>query len=376
MAHPISPEVTLLRGASADDALRDSQFIEAWQQLRDTTPHATAFQGPRFAATWYASYRDEWEPVLVEARDAAGALLALWPLAWRARTATLAHAGAHQAEYQGWLSQPATERAFIAAAWARLTAAFAFQVLQCKYLVTESRAATLREVLGCVDSRRHARPLMRLVAEDIRASFAKKSNKSRFNRLKRLGELEFRRIRAPAELDAMFTRMIEFYDLRQGAVNAVSPFHEDPRKTGFHRALFAAAQDELVVTGTFLGGELVAAYWGMVSGDASQLGILAHTPLLAEHSPGKLHIMQLSEYLLGEGLSVLDLTPGGDAWKERFANDHDEVTEATVYATDAARQRAQRIARLQTCAKQALGNAGVSPDQARAWLARVRRATP
>jgi len=56
-----------------------------------------------------------------------------------------------------------------------------------------------------------------------------------------------------------------------------------------------------------------------------------HSPFLAEHSIGKLHLMQLSDQLVKDNFNALDLTPGSDPWKERFANAHDEVAEMTIY---------------------------------------------
>ncbi len=166
---------------------------------------------------------------------------------------------------------------------------------------------------------------------DIQASFAKKSNKSRFNRLKKLGKLEFRQLTDSTELERVFDDLIAYYDFRQGAVNHSTPFREDPQKRRFHTDLFASAQGEAYITATYLDERLIAAFWGAVSGKTVHLGMLIHSPFLAEHSPGKLHIMQLSEHLLKVGKDVLDLTPGGDAWKERFANAHDKVAEAIVY---------------------------------------------
>ena len=76
--------------------------------------------------------------------------------------------------------------------------------------------------------------------------------------------------------------------------------------------LFAVAPDETHVTVTYLDGRPIAALWGTVSGNTVHLGMLSHSPVLAEHSPGKLHVMQLSDYLFTEGKDALDLTPGGD----------------------------------------------------------------
>ncbi len=369
---------SLLRGPEARAVLTDANFLADWAELHRLCPHATAFQTPAFAQGWYGVYAEEWEPVIVIRRNGQGLLTGLWALAWRAGDRTLAHAGAHQAEYHAWLARPGEDAAFLDAAWAVLRRNLPFCRLSCKYLPAPHLADALTGALGRnrVASRLHSRPLARLNAEELRASFAKKGNKSRFNRLKRLGALEFRRITQREELEATLDALIDFYDFRQGAVNHSVPFREDPSKRAFHLALFDAAGEDLIFTATLLDGRPIAGFWGLASGETAHLGMLIHSPFLAEHSPGKLHVMQLSERLLEVGRTVLDLTPGGDAWKERFANDHDEVAEAVLYASATTHHRDAVLESLGRTARTLLGWAGVSPAQARAAAALLRKASP
>lgn len=370
---------TLLRGPEARAALTDGTFIAAWTELHRHSPHATAFQAPAFACAWYSAYAEEWEPVIViTSRDGRGGLVGLWALAYRAADWTLVHVGAHQAEYHAWLAQPSEDAAFLATAWTAIRRDLPFRRLQCKYLPAPHLADTLAVALGRnrVAFRRHARPLAWLDTEDIRASFAKKSNKSRFNRLKRLGALEFRRITQREELEAALDALIDFYDFRQGAVNRSVPFREDPRKRAFHLALFEAAGEDLVFTATLLDGHPIAGFWGLASGAMAHLGMLIHSPFLAEHSPGKLHVMQLSERLLEQGRTALDLTPGGDAWKERFANDHDEVAEALLYASSMIRLREAVLESMGRAARNLLSWVRITPAQARTAVALLSKASP
>ena len=360
----------LQSGAAAHALLGNAEFREAWAALCARCPHATGFQTPAFVCTWFASYGEAWQPVIVSAASAAtdGELDGLWLLAYHAASGVLAHAGTHQAEYHVWLATPGADAAFLAAAWPALLQHFSFANLRFKYLPNAALAETLLTVgamRDCVAVQLHQRPLARLDAADIKASFAKKSNKSRVNRLKKAGALAFHRITDPAELEQAFDAIIACYDLRQGGVNHLTPFHDDPLKRGFYSALFAAS-DDAVVTMTTLDDQPIAAFWGTVSGATVHLGILAHSPVYAEHSPGKLHIMQLSEHLLQNGKQVLDLTPGGDPWKERFANAHDTVAEVTLYTSAAARQKADRRESLLQAAKQAAFFVGLTPSRVRA----------
>jgi RimJ/RimL family protein N-acetyltransferase len=229
---------------------------------------------------------------------------------------------------------------------------------------------------GAVEVKCHVRPLFHLVAGDIQASFAKKSNKSRFNRLKKFGKLEFRRILNAGELDKVLDSLILFYDFRQGAVHHSLPFRDDPQKREFHARLFATESDMIYLTATFLDERLLAAFWGMVSGKTVHLGILAYSPFFAEHSPGKLHLMQLADRLCKDGMRVLDFTPGGDPWKERFANVHDEVAEARIYRSSLVRVQARIWKKMLKWGKTLGSRVGLTPSYLKTTFFKVSRLRP
>ncbi|WP_167761403.1 GNAT family N-acetyltransferase [Duganella callida] len=366
--------IDYLEGTAAAALLEDAGFRAEWRQLHARVPEASGFQTPGFALAWYRSYAADWRPVLLLQRAADGTLAALWPLAHDGDGA-LVHAGQHQAEYHGWLCLPELEAGFVAAAWRCLCARLSFVSLRFKYLRSARAAALLRDAIGAdrVLARGCPRPLMRLDAAEIAASAAKKSNKSRFNRLKKLGELSFRRITDIAELERIFDELIRYYDFRQSAINQTAPFREDPHKRAFHLAQFALAGDQLCVTASYLDQQPIAAFWGTLSGKTVHLGMLISSPFLAEHSPGKLHLMQLSDYLVRQGVEMLDLTPGGDAWKERFANSHDEVFDLMLYRQAGARRSAVAKQVIAARLKAGLGQVGITPAQVRAWRDRLSR---
>ena len=360
---------TVFRGPTAYSLLTDDDFVIKWKALFRRCPHATAFQAPGFVSAWYRAYRDVWEPVIVETQDMQGTFTGLWLLAYNSESGILVHAGAHQAEYHAWLAAPGDDIQFLLSAWPKLISAVRFAQLRCKYLPAIYLADVLRTALGHnigLRIRQHSRPLLRLEADEIRTTIAKKGNRSRFNRLKKMGKLEFRRITDTAELEPIFDELIDFYDFRQGAVNNSTPFRDDVYKRGFHLDLLSAASSDLLVTATLLDERPIAAFWGMASGPVVHLGMLIHSPFLAEHSPGKLHIMQLSEFLLQEGnTTILDLTPGGDAWKERFANEHDVVAEAVLYVSPWAARMDTVLEKAVLRGKQWLSVIGITPDKIR-----------
>jgi CelD/BcsL family acetyltransferase involved in cellulose biosynthesis/RimJ/RimL family protein N-acetyltransferase len=369
--------IDLVYGQPAHDLLGSQQFLMQWERLQEHCSYATVYQSPQFARAWYTAYASQWVPVLVQGRDAGGDLLGLWLLAQHQQTGELVHAGHRQAEYQTWIAAPGADLAFVTAAWAQLKRSLRFSTLRGIYLPTPALGEILQQALGNeVETLQHPRPLLALDAKEISASFAKKGNKSRFNRLRKLGTLEFRRISDKAELELVLDTLIDYYDFRQAAINQTAPFHEDSNKRAFHLAMFETAGDALYVTATFLDGKPIAAFWGMSTRDMVHLGMLISSPFYAEHSPGKLHIMQLSEFLLAEGKTVLDLTPGGDAWKERFASTHDDVLTACLFSRPAARRKAQANAFLLETAKKGLRLVKVTPEQARTVAQKLKQLRP
>ena len=53
------------------------------------------------------------------------------------------------------------------------------------------------------------------------------------------------------------------------------------------------------------GDRLLGAHIGVRNKDEVMLGVVAHSPFLAEHSPGKLHILQLGLMLHNQGFCPL-----------------------------------------------------------------------
>lgn len=363
----------MLRGTEADAALHDADFVARWLTLLQRCPYATVFQRPEFVRPWYSTYRREWEPIVLLSRATSGELTGLWLLAWNESRRSLIHAGAQQAEYHTWLASAGTEAPFLKSAWMELRQHLAVTRLSFQYLPDTGLAALLQAALGTVSVRKRIRRLWRLDPQSIQASLATKKTRYRFNRLKRLGPLEFRRIVDPEEFDRVFDELADFYDFRHGATHHTTPFRTDSRKREFHRALFTTAPQHVILTVTYLAGRPIAGFWGFMSAGQALVSLVIHSPFLTEHSPGILHLMQLSEHLSQNGIAVIDLSPGGDAWKARFANDHDEVALATLHASRWQWLVAESGAR---AAKRALGIARVTPQQALSALGRLRQAAP
>jgi CelD/BcsL family acetyltransferase involved in cellulose biosynthesis len=317
---------------------------------------------------WYRHYRDTYQPVILESKAANGELVGLWLLAFNPSTRDLVHAGANQAEYHAWLASPRHQTEFLSAAWTELGRQLPFRTLRFRYLPTRSLVDSLRNVASirsCMSARAWPKPVLRLDPDEVRATLALKKNKTRFTRIRKLGALEFRRIRTSSELGEVFNDIIAYYDLRQGAVNDATPFGSDPARRPFHLALLDLAPDMMHVTVTLLNGRVIAAFLGLITGKIFHLEILAHSPLVAKHSPGKLHVMLLSELLVSEGIEALDLTPGGDPWKERFATTHEEAADVTLYRSGRARRAAESAGFVLEWGKRIAARGGLRPQHVR-----------
>ena len=235
-------EILLTRGDDAVALLRDGGYESQWRRLHAECPWSTGNQSPDFLLPWYFTYLDVREPLLVFTRSADGQLAALLPLAVDRDSGGLSVAAMPQIEYGGWLSNREMGGDFILGAIDRLKTDFAQRSLAFHYLPFGAPVDWLARVpeLGGVRvwSEPHRRPVLQL--DDparIRAALNKKSNKSRFNRLKRMGEVEILRLHTRADLDPVLESMKAYCDLRQGAVNGSSPFSDDSRNEAFHLAM-------------------------------------------------------------------------------------------------------------------------------------------
>jgi SAM-dependent methyltransferase/RimJ/RimL family protein N-acetyltransferase len=105
---------------------------------------------------------------------------------------------------------------------------------------------------------------------------------------------------------------------------------------------------------------VVSALVGVVGREAVHMAIPAHSPFYGRHSPGVFHLMLAGLEMANAGIPYFDLTPGG-AWKERFANAHDEVFELRIHGRRSARALGMGLAHARSAAKRLIQMAGVDP---------------
>jgi CelD/BcsL family acetyltransferase involved in cellulose biosynthesis len=350
--------VDISRGSSADTLLQDPKFQQAWSRLAAACRWGTVWQSWDYTEAWLSTYRETYEALLVLQRDAADQLIGLLPLAIQRNTGEIVHIGAGQAEYQVWLAHEANGNSFAEQAMNALARDFPRQRLRLKYLPPGAPVGwcsakgqwSSRAIL-----REQKRPLMVLgPTSHIEKSLQKKSNKSRIQRLQKIAPLHIAQLNTRAELESVLDTIAEYCDLRQGAINSSLPFREDPRKREFWLRLME--KPGLVHASTLmLGNSIIAAHIGPLDRGTVVLGIIAHSPFLAEHSPGKLLMLLLARELGRQGFREFDLTPGG-AYKDRFADHVDHAYCLEIYFSGPAYARAVVQSDLHTALVKVLGN--------------------
>jgi CelD/BcsL family acetyltransferase involved in cellulose biosynthesis len=340
--------------------------------LQSLCPWATAFTDIPFVTTWFAVYRDVYEPVLVWARNESGRLTGLFLLGHSSKRGVLVPAGGRDAEYDTWLAEPGDGDGFIESALYLLAERFPQATLRFQYLAAGTPIAWAAR--GRWASRCELEPVARALrtvgdGSSFRESLKKKSNKSRYNRLERLGKLEFVRITSPEEFPSVLDTVADFSDFRHGAVHASLPFRVDPLRKRFYLELQRIPR-LLHVSVLRSPDELLAAHVGFYNRDQVLLGIITHSPIFSAQSPGKILMLLLGLELAEEGVPTFDLTPGTlSGYKDRFATHHDQVHILTVSFDRNQARRLQWIRELADAGRSCLAAAGWQPGEVRGTAA-------
>jgi CelD/BcsL family acetyltransferase involved in cellulose biosynthesis len=363
MANGVTMNVQMLTGHSALQHLSSEKFRARWNALYDSCPWATACQHPDFVLPWYALYGAAFLPVIVFDEGDDGTLDGLLTLALRPHGKTLTGAGDHQAEYQGWIQASGAASGFMTHALRALRAQFPGADLRLKYLppgIPLDWAEEKEGAGGLCALRTHARPLMQIDAAGMSRQRNKKNHRQNYNRLKRLGEVQFESVVEHDHFLRMFDEISLQYDFRQAAFFRNMPFSRDPLKKPFHIEL--QKRGLLHTTVLTVGDKVAASHIGLFSkGRAIHLGINTYDPAFAAHSPGNLLLAMLGVHLVAEGVPVLDLTPGGDKYKEQFATGHDVVSELIAYPDRTSRLIGETLLGVVRVSEARLRAAGVRP---------------
>lgn len=323
--------VFVRRGDEALAHINSPDFLIAWTALLQACAWSTACQHPDFIIPWYQIYQERCTPVVVTEEGEDGSLVGLLPLALVNSGKRLVGAGMVEAEYQCWVERPENGNQFIRQAVDAIRKNFPKATLHLRYINVGAPVDWMGSLKSGYFYRlhEHARPLMQLNGPEIADRLNSKNNRVKINRLKKSGDLSFERVEDHQTFLTSFDDLCAKYDSRQKEMHSVAPFEDDPLKGKLYRELHR--RGILHATLLKVGSHVAAFHAGLISRDWLHHGVNGQSRDFEEHSPGKIHLLMLGAFLQKENFSMLDLTPGGDAYKEMFATQHDTVFEFYLF---------------------------------------------
>ena len=326
---------SLIDGNKATKLLKDRDFLTAWRKIYTDCPWATLLQSPEYVTSWFDNYDNNYNPIIFIHKTADGDISGLLFLAINKASTHLIMAGHPQFEYQGWVTHTQNLDKFLPDTFMLLGTHYPKHDLEITYLHDSFPIKLLETALKKIKSpfvfiEKHDKPVIKIDKAAIEKSLRSKSRKSKINRMKRMGELSFKKLETEYELMKWLDQIIDCYDFRQKAVHNASPFFIDANKRPYHIELFNKGL--LHITALSVDDVLVSVMIGIVSGNELSNSIITHSPFYAKHSPGEIHIKWLALLLAEEGLQKIDLTPG-DNWKLRHANKIETVHNVVVFSS-------------------------------------------
>ena len=364
----------IARYIQAAEMLRNDDFRAQWLRLYRECPWATAAQSPAFVRSWYDAYRHQYRLLLVCEFSASNELIGLLPVA-RDQFGHAVLPGGRQAEYKTWLALPSNGKSFLHASLKLLSrerqiGALLFQYLPAGAPADAAGVSTALSWISEVET--HKRPIIRLTnAAEVAEYISQKTNKTiknSWNRLKRMGNVRLEQIREVEELVPIFDQLIQWYEIRQEMTYGKRPFRWDKNKKTWHLSLLK--EGLLHVTLLKVGPTVISAMFGLTDGKTYSVMMSMFAPEYARYSPIALHHLLLVERLHAEGYSVLDLTPGPDPFKDRFAGAYDDVRVLSVYFKHKEWIKAKVRQQSEAIARGLLSAVGITPGSVARTLPR------
>ena len=321
-------ELDILRDPGLSEC-SNTEFLDSWKELAAETNHTSIYQEPAFVISWYKNYIEDYEPVLIAARTNDNKLVGLVPLAIEKNTNELMYAGAWCADYHGWLCAPNYEEQFIIKFLIEIKKITHHSKWQWNYLppgcnsLLLDNKKLLKHGIGILCQEFNS-PILDLEdKERINKIFKHRSIKNYLNRLKRRGELKIERVTSVARTQELMDKIEKLVNFRQAAIYNSATFEDDPPQKDFYISRSEHPFDSHF-TILWMGDEILAFNFGCIENNTLHLGLISFLPTAAKYSPGVIFILYLSEFIEKEGIRYIDLTPGGDSYKERFRN-HDSI---------------------------------------------------
>lgn len=317
---------------AGSELLARPAFIQSWRELAAACPWSTVFQSPDFIVTWYETYGDRFDALLVTMTDIHGTLCGLLTLAIDRKSGALHYAGCDQAEYQVWLATGDAADDFPLSALNTLKRAFPRHALMLQYLPPNvpmqwlDRSAWFKR--RCV-LRPSSRPLVGMNEEEIACALKSRTKQRGLKGLRELGEVSFGMV-AREDFARVFAQAWPLYEFRQIGKFNFRRFLVDPSRERFYR-LLAERTGVLQMSVLRVDDQVVAWLTGVRSDGYFHPTAFAHSPFHARFSPGGIHMLLLAQSLMRGHGCLFDLTPGGDAFKDMLASEHEPTWTMVFY---------------------------------------------
>jgi CelD/BcsL family acetyltransferase involved in cellulose biosynthesis len=149
-----------------------------------------------------------------------------------------------------------------------------------------------------------------------------KDSRRKRRRLAELGEVQFVTAKNGADANRLLRAMVRHKTRRYLETRGVDGFDRPGYRTYFQMMTDRfGLSGEVHLSGLELNGDVIAAHWGLVSGDRFYCLMLSNAEGPCERaSPGRLLVEDLIAWSFGAGLKWFDLGVGDADWKDRLGD--------------------------------------------------------
>ncbi len=315
--------------------ISDEKFISTWKHLAKNTSHCTLIQEYGFVVSWYRSYLDTYKPMMVLGYDEEENVVGILPLAIAYDTGHLSHAGEDHAEYHSWICPKEYEEEFLVQSLISIKKEYKLEKWKWGWLPPESDISWFNSNLlkknGIYINKIVSKsPLYNLEDSDkVNKIKHRRSLRNKVNQLEREGDLKIERIRNRNYTKELLETIIAQYSFRQLALFNHNPLQKE-RTIKVCLDQIDLMPENIHFTVLWHGDKLLACNFGLCTEDNLILGLMSYDPVKGRYSPGSIFLIKLLEYIKEEGYKILDLTPGGDSYKEKFCNAHIDLVKPTI----------------------------------------------
>jgi CelD/BcsL family acetyltransferase involved in cellulose biosynthesis len=361
-------QTKLIKDKEAVVLLATPIFQNEWKKLATQSVGFTQLQEADFLTTWYSNYSAIFAPIFIFSRNEKSEMVGLIALAWHKEKEYLVHAG--NAEYHGWLATEEATIPFLKDMFSIVIDELKVEKWPWNWMPSGLNAASLQAAASAEMSllvEEEGSPIWQLDNEEKLAKLLKsKSNKSKFNRYKKRGEYRYEIITEPDRIREVLEIAQYQCDLRREAMNNSRPFAEDPFKIDFCSELMNFS-NKLHVSAMWLDDQLLAYHMGVEDGERVCFGLVSYDPSESKQSPGTLLIIELAKHLKESGYKILDMTPGTNSYKDRFANFYETLYRPTIHFSKRSFLKAKVKKSMAMTGKKMLAMAKVDVPTMRQW---------